>query len=66
MRSLYALRSGAVGRGTALHAARSRIGVIGIFHYLNPSGRTTALGTTESLTEITTRGIFRGLKAAVA
>ena len=29
-------------------------GIIGIFHYLNPSGRTTALGSTQPLTEMIT------------
>lgn len=35
-------------------------GVIGIFLFLNPSGRTghtAALGSTQSLTEISTRGV---------
>jgi hypothetical protein len=30
-------------------------GVIGIFHLYNPSGRTMALGSTHSLTEMSTR-----------
>jgi len=34
--------------------------VIGIFHRNNPSGRTKALGSTESLTEMSTRNIYRG------
>jgi hypothetical protein len=35
-------------------------GVTGIFHWLNPSGRTMALGSTQPLTEISTRGIWWG------
>jgi hypothetical protein len=41
-------------------------GVIGIFHWLNPSGRTMALGLTQPLTEMSTRSIFSGVKAAGA
>ena len=37
-------------------------GVIGIFH----SGRTMALGSTQPLTEMSTRNISRGVKAAGA
>jgi len=32
-------------------------GVIKIFHWLNPSGRTAALGSTQPLTEMSTRNI---------
>ena len=32
-------------------------GVIGIFHLHNPSDRTMALGSTQSLTEMSTSGI---------
>jgi len=32
-------------------------GIIGIFHWLNPSGRNVALGSTQPLTEISTRNI---------
>jgi hypothetical protein len=39
-------------------------GVTGIFHWHNPSGRTMALGLTQSLTEMSTRNIFWGIKAA--
>ena len=39
-------------------------GVIGIFHWHNPSERTMALGSTQPLTEISTRGISLGEKAA--
>jgi len=38
-------------------------GVIGIFHWHNPSGRTKALGSTQTLTEISTRNISWGVKA---
>jgi hypothetical protein len=33
-------------------------GVIGIFNLHNPSGRTTALGLTQPLTEVSTRNVF--------
>jgi len=35
-------------------------GVIGIFHWHKPSGRTMALGSTQSLTEMSTRNISWG------
>jgi len=42
-------------------------GVIGIFHWHNPSDRTKALRSTKTLTEISTRKIsWRGVKAAGA
>jgi hypothetical protein len=41
-------------------------GVIGIFHWQNPIGRTMALGSTQPLTEMCTRSISWGLKAAGA
>jgi hypothetical protein len=34
--------------------------LLAIFHWLNPSGRTTALGSTQSPTEVTTRNISWG------
>jgi hypothetical protein len=34
--------------------------VNGIFHWHNPSGRTMALGSTQPLTEMSTRNIFLG------
>ena len=40
--------------------------VIGIFLWYNPSGRTMALGSSQPLTEISTRDIFGGIKAAGA
>jgi hypothetical protein len=39
-------------------------GVIGIFHWHNPSGRTMALGSTQPLTEMSTRNISLGVKGA--
>jgi hypothetical protein len=39
-------------------------GVIGVFHWRNPSGRTMNLGLTEPLTEMSTRNISWGVKAA--
>jgi hypothetical protein len=40
--------------------------VIRIFHWRNPSGRTMALGSTQPLTEMSTRDISWGVKAAGA
>jgi len=57
-------RGGTDGWGTALQARRSRVrfpdGVIGIFHWHNPSGRTMALGLTLPLREMSTRNISWG------
>jgi hypothetical protein len=39
-------------------------GVTGIFHWLNPYGRTMTLGSTRPLTETNTRNISWGVKAA--
>ena len=41
-------------------------GVIGIFHWHKPSGRTMTLGLTQPLTEMSTRNISWGIKAAGA
>jgi hypothetical protein len=41
-------------------------GLIGIFYSHNPSGRTMALGLTQSLKEMSARNIFWGVKAAGA
>jgi hypothetical protein len=41
-------------------------GVIGIFHWHNPSERTVAVGSTQPLTEMSTRSISLGVKAAGA
>jgi hypothetical protein len=41
-------------------------GVIGIFHSLNSSGRTMALGSTQPLTEMSIRGISWGVMTAGA
>jgi hypothetical protein len=41
-------------------------GVSGLFHWRNPVGRTMALGSTQSLTEMSTRDISWGVKAAGA
>jgi aspartate carbamoyltransferase regulatory subunit len=41
-------------------------GVIGIFHCHNPSGRTIALGLNQPLNEISTWGMFLGVKTADA
>jgi hypothetical protein len=41
-------------------------GVIGIFQCCNPSGRNTALGSTQPLTESSTKNISFGIKTAGA
>jgi hypothetical protein len=41
-------------------------GVIGIFYWHNPSGRTMALGSTQPLTENEYQEYFLGVKAAGA
>jgi hypothetical protein len=41
-------------------------GVIGIFYWYNPSDRTMALGSTQPLTEMSTRSISWEVKAAGA
>jgi hypothetical protein len=41
-------------------------GVIGIIHCYNPSGHTVALELTQPLTEMSTRNISWGVKAAIA
>ena len=41
-------------------------GVIGIFHWHNPSCHTMAVGSTQPLTEMSTRSISWGVKAAGA
>jgi len=41
-------------------------GVIGIFHWYNPSDRTMALGSTQPLIEMSTRSISWGVKVAGA
>jgi hypothetical protein len=40
-------------------------GVIGIFYSLNSPGRTVALGSTQPLTEMSTRGISYGVNRPV-
>jgi hypothetical protein len=40
--------------------------VIGIFHCLNPSGRTMAVGSTQPLTEMSTRNTSWEVKATGA
>ena len=41
-------------------------GVTGIFHQHNPSGHSVSLGLTQPLTEMSTRNISMGVKAAGA
>ena len=53
--------------GTSRNVAGSiPVGVTGIFHLHNPSGRIIALGLTQPLTELSTRNISLGVKAAGA
>ena len=62
-------RGGAVGWGTALQAGRSRVRfpMVSLEFFIdNPSGRTMALGSTQPLTEMSTRNISWGVKAAGA
>jgi hypothetical protein len=57
-------RGGAVGRGTALRARKIAVsipyGIIGLFHELDPSGRTMFLGLSQPLTKMGTRNISWG------
>ena len=41
-------------------------GVVGIFHWHNPSDRIMALGFTQPLAEMSTRNAYWGVKAAGA
>jgi hypothetical protein len=66
-------RGHAVALLVVTHCARKRKvtgsipdGVIQIFHWHNPSGRSVALGSTQSLREMSTRHVFRGVKEAGA
>ena len=60
--------SGADGQGTKLQAGRSRVRFpmvsLEIFYWHNPSGRTIVLESTQPLTEMSTRNISWGVKAA--
>jgi hypothetical protein len=64
----YTLRWGTRWRSWLRHCATNRkvAGSIGIFHWHNPFGRTMALGSTQHLTEMSTRNISWGVKAAGA
>jgi hypothetical protein len=57
----WAVHSSTVGSSTVLHATGLiPDGVTGIFHKLNPSNLTTVLGSTQLLTERSSRGIYGG------
>ena len=63
----------AAGGAVGCHCTTSRKvvgsipdGVIGIFHWRNPSGRIMALGLTQPLTEMSTTNISWTVKAADA
>jgi hypothetical protein len=63
------MEEGAVRSGTALQGGKYRVRfpmVSQIFYWLNPSGRSMALGSTQSLTEMNTKDISRWVKAADA
>jgi hypothetical protein len=57
-------RSSIVGWGTMLQAVRSRVRVpmklLDFFNWPNPSGRIMALGSTQPLTEMSTRNLPEG------
>jgi hypothetical protein len=60
-------RGGAFGWGTALQDGRSlvRFPMMSLESFIdNPSGRTMALGSTQALTEMSTRNTFWGVTAA--
>jgi hypothetical protein len=61
-----AVRSSTAGAGTAtsrkVSASIPCEGFFEIFHRLNPSGRTMALGSTQPLTEMSTRDRLWGIK----
>jgi hypothetical protein len=59
-------RGGAVCATSRKVAGSISDGVIGIFHWHNPSSLTMALGSTQPLTEMSTRNISRRVKAAGA
>ena len=69
-RMLSLTHGGPVGWDTALQAERWRVrfpvGITGIFHWHNSSGRIMAVESTQPLTEVSTRYIFWGVKAGGA
>jgi hypothetical protein len=64
--AVYTVRGHAVARWLRHCATNRKVagsipdGVIGIFHWHNPSGRTMTLGSTQPLTEMSTRSISWG------
>ena len=67
--SAMGAHGGTFYRCTALQAGRPLVRFqmsFGIFHVLNPSGRTRSLRFTQPLSEISTRGISSRIKAAGA
>jgi hypothetical protein len=60
------VRGSVVGLGTMLQAGRSRVRIqmksFGFFNWPHPSSRTVALGSTQPLTEMSTRYISDGVK----
>ena len=64
---VYCENCGTRWRSWLRHCAGSiPAGVIGNFHWHNPSGRIMALGSTQHLTEMSTRNISWGVKATGA
>jgi hypothetical protein len=71
--SVFQYSGGTRWRSRLRHCATNRKvagsipdGTIGIFHCHNPSRCTMALGLTQPLTEMSTRKVFWGVKAAGA
>ena len=69
--TLFIVQSSIGDRGSSVVKARKVAGsipdgAIGIFHWHNPSDSTMALGSTQPLTEMSTRSIFWGVKTAGA
>jgi len=52
-------RGGPLGRDTALQAVRSRV-QFSIFHWLYSSSRTVVMGSSQPLTEMSTRSVSWG------
>jgi hypothetical protein len=59
-------RGSVVGWGTMLQTGRSPVQVLDKVDFFNPSNRTMTLGSTQPLTEMSTRNLPGGWKAASA
>jgi hypothetical protein len=58
----YAVQGSIIGWGTMLQAGRSPVQVPDKVDFFNPSNRTVALGSTQPLTEMSTRNLSGGKK----